>query len=533
MATPIHAKLSPDDHEKEIKLLATTSGKPHLAAAIDGYQKEWYKRLATLGAGNNYGGIPGRFVNWTSTVLSLGTLGSYAPSREGVLNKKIDEIVAAKTRKDFNATYKLTDVFTRASDKLENLSEKISVCEELEGDITDFLTANKQSIELFDSLRQTVSPGAIARVREGVSNGWERVKDGMRDHPGAGVLGTAAGVGVVAGSAALFGAGVVGGVLVGVPVAAGAAATAVVGVKNMIQNRKSLKATMDQLQEMKTSIATIRGQTEEARQKLFEKITEKYKPEQEVEKKMRELVNLRAPDELVNFETALQDRNPSGALKTFFRALKAKTPAVFHDAMETNEFERYLNTLGNRRAINMRKNANALLGSKDAQGAKEISGFVKRLKEVNDVTGVRGKRIDFEHPAGTHQPFTVNDIYVDGNKTIMIIKWDRDPLVKFAFEVTQTGTTTETKFIRPAVNDLPTIKHGLSTARTNLDPAHGKAAEDLFEKAEKQYLTIDEYKTLSSYFKSGHVPAVIAGIVTHGSVFHQDNVDNSYHLVIS
>lgn len=397
-----------------------------LPQLITASQQSWYKRLSNIGGGNNAEG-DGSSVNLVGTLLSGGILGSYGISRNGALNREIDTIAMAQSKCAFNSTFKLTDVFTRSADKINFLATKVSACETLESDITQLMEKNRQSIALFENMRKAINPGVIGTMREGVANAWEKAKNTMYAHPGKSVVATAAATGAVAaigpmnvaagigtgiaataggigtvaaaGGAGLvaLGSAAISSPFIAVPVATAAVMAAGIGIHKMIRDRKALETSMKMLEEMRANVVAIRAKTEAERDALLAKISVKYGPEAQVEKNMRELISLRCrekhPELIEEFETALQDGDPRKKLDDLMLKFKDKKLGIFHDALEVDHIQRYFNTLCGARSVNFRANVKMLTGSEEAQGPDGVIRFVKRLKQADALSGVRGKKL--------------------------------------------------------------------------------------------------------------------------------------------
>lgn len=548
--------------------------KVNLPGVITQYQQSWYKRLSNVGGGNS--GPEGvamksselaTGMNWAGTLMSGGILGSYGLSKDAGLNKQIDDIVAAKTKIDYNATFKLTDVFTRSSDKLENLSTKISVCEQLEGDIGEYIEKNKRSIELMENMRNTISPGLIGRMREGIANAWEKSKDAAQRNPGtsvavgaamtAGVVaagpmnvagavasGAVAGVsGVASGTAALagyagsglyaLGAAAIANPLVAIPVGTAAIIAAGIGIHKIIKDRNALHANMDMLQKMRESTASIRVKTEEARDAILEKIKGRYGPELQVEKDMRELIRLRSeghPELVEQFEMALQDADPKAALKKFMADVTKLNPPIFHNALEIAHMQRYCDTLGNRRAMNLRDNTRVLVGDKNVTGPEAISRLVKRLQQVNSLTGVRGKKVKLTGVAGLSAvDATISDMYEEGGETVLILSDAVNHAHKTALRIKQKDGKSEVTLTNPMVN-LSELRADLDAHEADVKPEFAEKSKALILAAKSKFLDLAQYETLKNYFKK--IPATLKSIVDGKGPFTDTKLDDKSHITL-
>lgn len=519
MALDLHSKLAPDTEESLLQSKNAAAGGrsdvPNLPDMIEGYQRAWYQRFNNLGGGNK------NALSWATTLLlpGGGLLGSYGLSREATVNRQIDEVVFAKTGIDFDATHKLTDIFTGASDKVRNLTAKIDVCETLEGDIGEYIEQNKRSIELFDGMRKAIDPGIIGRIREGIANTWEKAKGGavataavgggaiaytagpMAFASGIGAVVGKTGTGVAMGAGFLteklgaLGAAAISNPLWALVVVGGVAIGAGLGINAMIKNTdslKKLKATMEMLRKMKASIAHIKTKTKEQRDKLFAKAMKKYGPEQQVEKNLRELIKLRDPASLFAFESALQ-ANDEGALNAILTDMQRK--GALYDPAEVQLVKRYFQVMLTQRSKNLRRTAELILGEKDVEGMGNVGRLTERLAEVDKLTGVRGKMIVLD--GSLKGNFVLTDMITEGSERTLILQDAADVTERAALKFKKQGDKyTEVKFVRStrAFKDIAAELSGLTPP-----PGNQKIA-DLLQKGQKTFLKQSEYAELATAY---------------------------------
>ncbi len=495
---------------------------PHL---ITQSQQAWYKRIGNVGGGNNPGenpDQPGNSVNIVGTLFSGGILGSYGISRNGTLNQEIDRIAAAQTKTAYNSTLKLTDIFTRSSDKIDFLSKKTSACETLEYDLDQLMEKNRQSIALFENMRKAINPGLIGRMREGIANAWEGAKDTMSANSGKTVAGAALATGAVAaigpasvasgigagavavastagtavayGGAGLvaLGSAAISSPFIAVPVATAAVMAAGMGIHKMISDRKSLQTSMKMLEDMRANVVAIRVKTETERDALVAKISQRYGAEVQVEKNMRELLNLRCsekhPEIIEELETALQDQNPTPKLNALMKKITTDG-TIFHDALEIAHLERYFATLGNRRSVNFRANVSKLIDGEEAKGPDGVIRLTKHLKRLNSLTGIRGKKVTF-----TGKPYALSDLSTDEKGAdVLILRDATKPDEKIALTVA--GDKVE---VRQPIVPFTKIRDSLkalynSTAEKTVD------IQQLIQKGMGRFLESKEYKKLAAF----------------------------------
>ncbi len=543
----VYSALAPEAAETSVlvKKAAVTNPKaPHLPNIIDSYQRSWYERFDNIGGGNTGKGLS-KGVNWAATILSGGALGSYALSRDGSLNKEIDRVVAEKQKVDFNASYRMTDIFTRASSKIEPLSAKVDVCDQLDGDLKEFIEQNEASIKLFDEMRKASNPGIIGRVRGGISNAWEKAKDVVLDNPGASALGAtvAAEAAIIAGPTAILtgaggvvsatassaaaatvatasatatAAGFLGSKLgalaaasianpaIALPVAGGVLVAAGIGIGKMIKDKHALQRNLEQLKTMRGSVQTIRAKTEAERDKLLGDVMKKFANEQQVEQNLRKLIELRAPNMLVDLEAALQEKDPKAALQKLVEDLKAAN--VFHDHLEIKHIENAARVLGTYRSKKLRNTVQtALLDNKDATGIEGIGRLVENLNKVNTLTGVRGKRIALTLAHETHPAdFSLQSVIKEGDSTTLVLQNIHDPSSRQGLKITKKGESYEMSLVKP-LEDLKDIAAELKANEANFQfsGSNGARGKALFDKAQKTFLRPEEYRELK-----GHIDGV-------------------------
>lgn len=373
------------------------------------------------------------------TVLSAGVLGSYALTRQGTLRRQIDELVRARTGLRVDTTLKLGNLVASSSSKLETLTARTEVCQEILAALAEHARVNEASLKLYESMLNARNVSITSTARERVSNAWERTKDFVRRNhrpivgrgrsASAGMPGSAPRSGVIRETAKITGmaAAVIalGSIAVtqpwlALPVIGGAGYTGK-RMHRFYQSRfgsaARLRSSLRRLQEVQAAVRNIQQMTLAERNKLVGEVTKNYSPEVTMEKTTRDLLQLRCPDQLPHFEKALRDSvNPQTALEQWIVRLENLTNTQRGRLFTPEEIallRRKAYTLTSRRAQNMRHHVNILLGNKEGKGVEGIAKLMQNMYQVHRLTGIMGRQLEIDA-----EPCSVVDVQVVQNHTL-------------------------------------------------------------------------------------------------------------------